>query len=68
MNEVVGLRLEIDSTGDVLARHQFDHSDGARLAWDRRCDGRIRRANRIQWTRTSSNAAADAVWNAAHTA
>ena len=66
MDAVVGLRLEIDSTGDALGAGINSTTLTARV-WRGTIDASDEyAASLFKWTRLSTNAAADAAWNAAH--
>ncbi len=66
MNEVVGLRLEIDSTGDALGAGIASTTLTARV-WRGAVDATDEfDAGLFKWTRLSTNATADTAWNAAH--
>ena len=66
VNEVVGLRLEIDSTGDALGAG-IDSTTLTARVWRGSVDATDEfDASLFRWTRMSADPAADAIWNAAH--
>jgi len=66
VNEVVGLRLEIDSTGDALGAGIDSTTLQARV-WRGSIDVTDEfDASLFRWTRQSADPAGDAAWNAAH--
>ena len=67
MNEVVGLRLEIESTGDALGAG-IDSTTLTARVWRGTVDATDEfDAALFKWTRLSADPAGDAAWNATHT-
>ena len=67
MDELVGFRIEIISTSDILSDYIQNTTLTARVWHGSQNVTDSLPASRFQWKRKSADSTADALWNSAHT-